>query len=346
MTLPGLTGSQSSVVLQAARARSWGKAPPIAKKALLEALGVEANYSDPNFGDRDSLGSLQQRAGWGSAKSRLNVTDSAERFLEKAIPIANGAANSGELAQAVQLSGFPKKYGQRSGEASSLLRALHDRGGFGGAGADLSQQPGATTTTQTVKTPTTPSSSPLAAPGFSAANEVALPQTFQQMSSGGGPAPPSQVTTTTSTDPAAAPAALGSPRSGLGKYVLAPNANRGGVGLAGDLTHFLAQVSGRYGRALVVGTGTNHNRMTVDGNVSDHWDGHAADIPVPVDSAKGDRIATAALIAAGVSPAQARSDARKGGLYTVTTPAGRRVQVIWKTDQGGNHHNHVHVGYR
>ena len=25
---------------------------------------------------------------------------------------------------------------------------------------------------------------------------------------------------------------------------------------------------------------------------------------------------------------------------------GLRIQCIWKTDEGGNHHNHLHVGAR
>jgi hypothetical protein len=52
-----------------------------------------------------------------------------------------------------------------------------------------------------------------------------------------------------------------------------------------------------------------------------------------------------ALIAAGVAPDQAVSDAERGGLYTLEHD-GLRIQCIWKTYEGGNHHNHVHVGAR
>lgn len=37
--------------------------------------------------------------------------------------------------------------------------------------------------------------------------------------------------------------------------------------------------------------------------------------------------------------------ARRGGLYTLEND-GLRIQCIWKTDAGGNHHNHVHAGAR
>jgi hypothetical protein len=351
--LPGLSSSQSGIVLQATRAPSWRKAPPIAKKALLEALGVESTFGNPNFGDRDSLGSLQQRANWGSARSRLNVAQSAERFLQQAIPLSNRVGSSGELAQDVQRSGFPLRYGQHSAQASSLLRALHG-GGVGGGGGGISSfalSPVKTTTQQTVSTPTVPSSAGLPTPAFSAQNELALPKSFGQIPSGGGPAPPSTVTTTTSTSGGGiagsqgAPAGTGGPNRARGQFVLDPGANRPGVNLAGDLKHFVSLVAGRFGRTLRIGTGTAHSRLTTTGNVSDHWDGHAVDIPAPVDSAKGDRIATAALIAAGVPSAKARQMARRGGAYTLDFH-GHRVQVLWKTDVGGNHHNHIHVGFR
>jgi murein DD-endopeptidase MepM/ murein hydrolase activator NlpD len=123
---------QQAVINAAMRAPSFRKADAKSKLALFEALGVEANYSNPNFGDRDSLGALQQRAGWGSARSRLNVTDSAERFLRKAIPLSSKFGRSGELAQAVQVSAFPERYGQHHSEAESILRMV-------GGGSDSAQ---------------------------------------------------------------------------------------------------------------------------------------------------------------------------------------------------------------
>lgn len=50
----------------------------------------------------------------------------------------------------------------------------------------------------------------------------------------------------------------------------------------------------------------------------------------------------ACLIAAGMPRQQAITTARGGGLYTLDHD-GLRTQCIWKTDTGGNHHNHVHV---
>jgi len=133
-----------------------------------------------------------------------------------------------------------------------------------------------------------------------------------------------------------------------GKVVVAPGANRPGVGLQPDILQYVAQMAGLYGRPIVISTGTNHSQYTVDGNVSDHWTGQAADLGMAAnggtdDSPIGDRLMTACLIVAGVPPPQAVREAQQGGLYTLDH-AGLRIQCIWKTYQGGNHHNHVHVG--
>jgi soluble lytic murein transglycosylase-like protein len=131
---------------------------------------------------------------------------------------------------------------------------------------------------------------------------------------------------------------------------IAPGANLPGRPLARETLAFLARVAAISGRALVVTTGTNHSRYTIDGRVSDHADGHAADVGMTAnggsnDSPVGDRIMAACLIAAGEPADRAARDAVRGGLYTLEHD-GLRVQCIWKTDQGGNHHNHVHVGAR
>lgn len=138
-----------------------------------------------------------------------------------------------------------------------------------------------------------------------------------------------------------------------GSFKLAPTAMRTGTKLDKSLTGFLDGMSVRMnGEAVEVGTGTNHSRMTTSGNVSDHWDGHGADLTVGGDSrqsstarARGDRLAYKAFRQAGVSKETAREYAKKGGLYNIHYK-GKRVQIIWKTLEGGDHYNHVHVGVR
>lgn len=136
----------------------------------------------------------------------------------------------------------------------------------------------------------------------------------------------------------------------LGKVVVAPSANLPGHPISKMTLDYVARMAAMLGKPIVITTGTNHSKFTVDGKVSDHFSGHAADIGMVAnggsdDSPVGDRIMTAALRQAGVPAAEAKAKAQAGGLFTFIH-GGQRIQCIWKTDQGGNHHNHVHVGVR
>lgn len=138
--------------------------------------------------------------------------------------------------------------------------------------------------------------------------------------------------------------------TGNGDVEVLAGANRPGVPLAPATLAYLNLVSQIVGIQIRVGTGSNHSEFTVGGLVSDHWDGHAADIPMtayrkPDSDPLGDRIMAACLIAGGTPPARAQAEAQSGGLYTLHH-AGLRIQCIWKTYEGGDHYNHVHIGAR
>jgi hypothetical protein len=131
---------------------------------------------------------------------------------------------------------------------------------------------------------------------------------------------------------------------------IAPGANLADKPISQVTLDFVGRVSRRAGREIVITTGTNHSKFTVDGNISDHFSGHAVDIGMAAnggtdDGPVGDAIMAAALREAGFSPAEANAHAASGGLFNHDT-RGLRVQCIWKTDVGGNHHNHVHIGVR
>lgn len=220
-----------------------------------------------------------------------------------------------------------------------------------------------------IQHPALTSATPPQDPGFSARKSLALPAGYagvpqssgqvsqaptleQQLSAIGQQASTvlgkPTVTTKTTVRPGQTGGGGGSGGGGHGEVSIAPGANRAGVGVKPVVERFLRHASANAGIPIRVTTGTNHNQMTTTGNVSDHWDGHGADIGVPWLSRKGDRIAAGALIAAGVKPARARAMARRGGLYTLTHN-GLRIQVIWKVtgaQNGGEHRNHVHVGVR
>lgn len=122
--------------------------------------------------------------------------------------------------------------------------------------------------------------------------------------------------------------------SGGGSVKFAPGADRPGVHTTPAVKKFVRKVSGLAGEPLTVGTGTQHSHMTVNGNVSDHWSGHAGDIPAT--GKKLIRLGQLALIAAGMPRKQALK--QRGGLYNV---GGH--QIIFNTHEGGDHTNHLHV---
>jgi hypothetical protein len=135
-----------------------------------------------------------------------------------------------------------------------------------------------------------------------------------------------------------------------GKVIVAAGANRPGVALQPITLRYVAAMAGLYGKPIVISTGTNHDQHTVDGTISDHWDGQAADLAMAANAGTdggpvGDALMAACLQIAGEPPRRAWSEARAGGLYTLYR-AGLRIQCIWKTFAGGDHYTHVHVGVR
>jgi hypothetical protein len=127
------------------------------------------------------------------------------------------------------------------------------------------------------------------------------------------------------------------PAAAPGKWVkLAGGADRKGVRTNPAVLQFVAKIGRSYGRPLVIGTGTNHNRFVVGTTrESQHWTGHAADIPA--DGSDLLRLGRLALIAAGMPRAQAMK--QSGGVYNIG-----RYQILFRTNVGGNHFNHLHVG--
>jgi hypothetical protein len=136
----------------------------------------------------------------------------------------------------------------------------------------------------------------------------------------------------------------------VGRVIVAPGANLPGKPIQPMTLKYVERMAALIHKPITITTGTNHNEFTVNGNRSDHFTGHAADIGMAAnggtdDSPVGDRIMEAALVLAGVPAGKARAEAQAGGLFD-NTRRNMRIQCIWKTNEGGNHHNHVHVGVR
>lgn len=102
-------------------------ASDIATLALFEAAIVESGMSNPKGGPDGSLGVLQQRPSWGSVESRLNPTESANRFLAKARGFEPWKGSAGSLAQKIQVSAFPLKYDAAYLPAKALLLGFGTR---------------------------------------------------------------------------------------------------------------------------------------------------------------------------------------------------------------------------
>lgn len=104
-------------------------------------------------------------------------------------------------------------------------------------------------------------------------------------------------------------------------------------------------ISARVGRPIELISGVR------PGDPKEHGHGHALDIHALSErygdaktQRQGDEVAKAAIIAGGGTKAEAEDFIKQGGGWiNVYGPAGR-VQVGWRTDDYGDHHNHVHVG--
>jgi hypothetical protein len=104
-----------------------------------------------------------------------------------------------------------------------------------------------------------------------------------------------------------------------------------------QILQFVGKVGQLAGEKLTPWGNESHSLTTVNGNRSAHADGMAADIPATGETLI--RRGQAALIAAGMPEAEARKI--RGGLFNVGG-----YQVIFNTQEGGDHTDHVHVGIR
>lgn len=95
-------------------------ASPRETKALVEALSVETDIRNLNYGDLDSVGALQQRPGQGW-KHADNVRLATRDFLKQARANRGLKGSAGTLAQSVQRSKFPDRYDAQGSYAEQLI---------------------------------------------------------------------------------------------------------------------------------------------------------------------------------------------------------------------------------
>lgn len=152
----------------------------------------------------------------------------------------------------------------------------------------------------------------------------------------------------------------------IGKVSMASGAERAGVSTNKWVIEFLQIVAGLTSENVVITTGTNHNQYVKGSrNESDHWTGNAADLAFGADAPsrgsdlttlrKGANIATAALKVLQpfnktliVNPRDIANTegqlAFQNKYNWVHNGKSYHCQVGWRTNVGGDHYNHVHIG--
>lgn len=138
MPVPRETRRWSDEQLRNARAIiNVGRSLRASDRDILIALMTafqESGMRNLSFGDRDSLGLFQQRAGWGPRSARMDPIQSARMFftggMRPGTPGLLDLRNRNRLsltqaAQAVQRSAFPNAYAKHESRATDLMKFLN-----------------------------------------------------------------------------------------------------------------------------------------------------------------------------------------------------------------------------
>jgi hypothetical protein len=312
--------------------KSVGASRKQIKAALMTALGEST--LNPTAVNRKS-GATGWRQELKSSYPNVDRTDAAGQARRFYRETAGRGGSAASIAEAVQRAGVGQGYLlAHSGEAGALMRRLG--AGAGGSGRTPGMSTGVPHVTQYGvkrglphtdidqalidalvsgrKNPVTSALHAVDSGAYTTEGQDRLIRKRQNAADAGG--------------------LLLAPGGAKGSVNKAPGADRAGVATKPVVLSFVSKIAGIFGQSLTIGTGTRHSRMTVDGNVSDHWSGNAADIPAT--GRRLIRLGQAALIAAGMDPSEARR--KTGGLFNV---GGH--QIIFNTHLGGDHTNHLHV---
>lgn len=113
--------ANADVVAAFRRAIKARHASPVERLALWEAGIVESGLRNLPYGDRDSLGSLQERTSIYGAAHAMNPYASAIRFLSQVAAKRPWRGSAGSLAQSAQGSRYPDRYDAVAGQARRYL---------------------------------------------------------------------------------------------------------------------------------------------------------------------------------------------------------------------------------
>lgn len=122
MTLTAEQVANAATIAQVGRGRG------LPERAIVIALATaqqESRLRNLDYGDRDSPGLFQQRpsAGWGTPEQVQDPVYAANKFYDRLVEVPNWESGRlTDIAQRVQLSGFPEAY-QQWGEMAEKLAA-------------------------------------------------------------------------------------------------------------------------------------------------------------------------------------------------------------------------------
>lgn len=124
-SLTGLTRSQTDIARRGVQSADRAGVGTKGAEIIVSAGLVESNLANLTYGDRDSLGWLQQRPsqGWHNATDVDKAADDFFREMKRLVPGWQGM-EPGAVAQAVQRSAFPARYGERMTEARNIVAAI------------------------------------------------------------------------------------------------------------------------------------------------------------------------------------------------------------------------------
>jgi hypothetical protein len=277
--------------------------------------------------------------GWGAKYLR----DQYDRFGSWKLALAAYNAGPGAVEK---YNGVPP-YAETERYVTGVLAQANLKGGY--------PKPSAA---EQVSRPSLTSPSPLAAPpppAYSPADLVSNPafQTLGMIGQGMKPtealaqltsmsistptaAPPTPITTPTVPTPKQAPDPQTRPA-----FPFKPG---GGWGGSQGIASGFAQIGQSEGLAAV--SEKRSKKTTTSGSVSDHYEGNQQ--AYAYDLSNGDRptpeMDRAAIRMANLLGVRWRPG--DGPLEITKVVNGYRVQVLYRTDTGGNHFNHIHVGVR
>ncbi len=121
----GLTASQIDVARRGIAAADRAGVGRAGAEIIVSAGLVESGLANLSYGDRDSLGWLQQRPsqGWHNATDVDRAADDFLAYMVEHIPDWR-SIDPGVVAQRVQRSAFPARYGQRMAEARNIVATI------------------------------------------------------------------------------------------------------------------------------------------------------------------------------------------------------------------------------